>query len=168
MYREQVDFSRQLIKGKIVEMIFSQMLREAGNFTVLAFGYENILPELVQRQGDLKLKPTMDVVKSAPDFVVINNNTHDVHLIEVKYRREISKETVLEIADKIYSSWKPAHLFIATQKGFFYGKVSEIIEAGGNIHAFYHPNISKDIQAKYLHLIKEFIHVRDLENNDGD
>jgi len=41
------DFARNLVKGKIAETIFAQMLRETGSFTVLEFGYEKIIPDLV-------------------------------------------------------------------------------------------------------------------------
>ena len=34
-------FARNLVKGKIAETIFAQMLRETNQFTVLEFGYEN-------------------------------------------------------------------------------------------------------------------------------
>jgi hypothetical protein len=46
---DNVLFARNLVKGKIAETIFAQMLREAGDFTVLEFGYEKVIPELVQR-----------------------------------------------------------------------------------------------------------------------
>jgi len=38
-YAQQINFSEKLIKGRIAETIFEQILRDAGRFTVLAFGY---------------------------------------------------------------------------------------------------------------------------------
>src|SRR3989344_439418 len=101
----QIEFSRQLIKGKIAELIFEQMLRDAGCFTVLAFGYENILPELMRRQHDMKAEQTMEIIRRAPDFAVINNESHDVHLIEVKYRRSMNNAALLQVAERMFESW---------------------------------------------------------------
>ena len=42
-------FSHELIKGKIAELIFEMMFREAGRFTS-SFGYEYTLPEIAQYQ----------------------------------------------------------------------------------------------------------------------
>lgn len=153
----QAKFSEQLIKGKITELIFEQMLREAGAFTVLAFGYENILPELMHRQHDMKTEKTMEVIRRAPDFAVINNNTHDVHLIEVKYRRNMRPSEILSLANKMFESWKPSHLFLATPTGFYFDKVSDIIDQKGKIKPLVHKNISVALQERYLKLLNEFI-----------
>lgn len=153
----QTKFSEQLIKGKITELIFEQMLREAGGFTVLAFGYENILPELMHRQHDMKTEKTMEVIRRAPDFAVINNNTHDVHLIEVKYRKKMQSSEILILANKMYESWKPSHLFLATPTGFYFDKVSDIIDKKGKIQKLTHPQINDALQNRYLKLLNEFI-----------
>ena len=89
MNYDPIDFSKNLVKGRIAETLFEQMLRDTGLYTILAFGYENIIPELMHRQHDMKTEKTMEVIRRAPDFAVINNNTHDVHLIEVKYRKKM-------------------------------------------------------------------------------
>lgn len=150
-------FSKQLIKGRVAEIIFEQMLRDAGSFTVLSFGYENILPELMHRQSDLQLKETVEVIRRAPDFAVINNDTHDVKLIEVKYRRKLMQASVLSDALRMYSSWKPSYLFIATPEGFYFGKVEDIVKDDGVIKPLSHPNISKELTDKYLILMNEFL-----------
>ena len=155
--KNQTEFSRQLIKGKIAELIFDQMLREAGGFTVLAFGYENILPELMHRQHDMKVEQTMEVIRRAPDFAVINNKTHDVHLIEVKYRKQMRPAEVLLLTTRMYESWKPSYLFLATPKGFYFGKVGEIVEAKGKIKPLEHPHIGKPLQERYVKMLNEFI-----------
>jgi len=49
MNEKEITFSRNLVKGKIAETVFAQMLRSTGEFTVLEFGYEKIIPELVQQ-----------------------------------------------------------------------------------------------------------------------
>lgn len=73
MNHDSIDFSRNLVKGRIAETLFEQMLRDAGCFTILAFGYESVLPELAHRQNDLHAEETMEIIRRAPDFAVINN-----------------------------------------------------------------------------------------------
>lgn len=65
------NFARNLVKGKIAETIFAQMLRETRTFTVLEFGYEKIIPELVQ-QGYDENNIMLETLRTAPDFAVIN------------------------------------------------------------------------------------------------
>lgn len=161
-----INFSRQLIKGRIAEMVFEQMLRDAKCFTVLRFGYENILPELMHRQHDIKVEQTMEVIRSAPDFAVINNGTHDVHLIEVKYRHNMTAVDNLKIAERMYESWRPSYLFVATPSGFFFGKVADIIKDKGVIAPLRHKDISETLQHKYIELMKSFI--RADENSPDD
>ncbi|HPW34364.1 MAG TPA: hypothetical protein PK367_01215 [Candidatus Paceibacterota bacterium] len=163
MSYNQIDFSKKLIKGKIAETLFEQMLREAGCFTILAFGYESVLPELAQRQHDMHAKETMEIIRRAPDFAIINNETHDVHLIEVKYMMNPKTEWILCDAKKIYDSWKPSYLFLATPKGFFFDKAKTIVDNNGLISPFNHPQIPKELQDKYTALLNEFIVV---ESND--
>ncbi len=157
MTQTKIEFSKELIKGKIAEMIFEQMLRDAGCFTILAFGYENILPELMHRQQDMKTQETMEIIRRAPDFAVINNETHDVTLIEVKYRRNFTSRKVLEIAERMHDSWKPSYLFLATPECFYFDKAITITKEGGKIRPFEHKNIPQELQQKYLGLLNDFM-----------
>src|SRR3712207_7861809 len=45
-----MDFVRNLIKGKIAEIVFQHMFAEAEFCTVIPFGYETIVPQLAQYQ----------------------------------------------------------------------------------------------------------------------
>ncbi len=164
---KQTEFSRQLIKGKIAELVFEQMLREAGCFTVLAFGYENILPELMHRQHNMKAEMTMEVIRRAPDFAVINNDTHDVHLIEVKYRQKVNRIEILKLTSLMYESWKPSFLFLATPEGFYFGKVSDIVKNSGKIERLSHSKISDALQTRYIKLLNEFINRESKGTNKG-
>lgn len=157
MNNSQINFSKQLIKGRVAEIIFEQMLRDAGCFTVLSFGYENILPELMHRQDDLQMKETVEVIRRAPDFAVINNETHDVKLIEVKYRRNMTAKNVLRDANRMFASWKPSYLFIATPQGFYFGKVEDIVKNKGSIEPLKHPHISQELTDNYLKLLNKFL-----------
>jgi hypothetical protein len=151
-------FQHRLIQGKIVEHIFELMLREAGCFTVLAFGYENTLPELMQRHADMKkAAQTMEIIRRAPDFVVINNDNHEVHLIEVKYRSHARPKEVASLAAQMLVSWKPAYLFLATPSGFFFGKAADIVRDNGKIMPLVHKKIPPKMQSKYQALLAGFL-----------
>ena len=153
----QIDFSEKLIKGRIAETIFEQMLRDTDAFTILSFGYEKILPELAHHQHDVRLEDTMKIIKRAPDFAVINNDTHEVHLIEVKYLKQPRTEYILDDAKKMFQTWKPSYLFLATPNGFLFDKASEIIKNEGKMHKLEHVFIPQELQDKYTKLLNEFI-----------
>lgn len=158
MTQNPIDFSKQLVKGRIAETLFEQMLRDAGGFTILAFGYESVLPELAHRQHDLQAEETMEIIRRAPDFAVIDNKSHEVNLIEVKYRMNPRAENILNIASLMHDSWKPAYLFLATPMGFFYDKASDIIEQKGIIKKLNkYPQITDELQEKYIELLNQFI-----------
>jgi len=157
MKHDPILFSSNLVKGRIAETLFEQMLRDAGGFTILAFGYESVLPEHAHRQHDLQAEETMEIIRRAPDFAVINNDTHEVHLIEVKCMKRPTAERILTAARRMYESWKPSYLFLATPAGFFFDKASTIVESRGGIAALEHPHISAELQGKYVSLLNEFI-----------
>ena len=153
-----IHFTHQLIKGKIAELIFAQMVRGTGAYTILEFGYENTLPSLAQMYPKSKSSAaTMEIIKRAPDFTIINHQNKEVHLVEVKYMYEIRRSTVLSIAKKIEKSWKQATLFVATRNGFYFDTVSEIIQNKGEMKPFKHPKIPAKVQTKYVELLNEFI-----------
>lgn len=148
-------FARNLVKGKIAETVFAQMLRETKTFTVLEFGYEKVIPELVQ-QGYDQSNGIMQTLRSAPDFAVINQETKKVHLIEVKYLRIMNLEFILEHATRMAKTWNPSYLFVATLNGFHFGEINEIINNGGAIPKLHHSQIADELQAKYLKILIDF------------
>jgi len=150
-----IRFTKNLIKGKIAEIIFERMLREAKVFTVIHFGYEYILPELSRDKTVDKNNEAIDAIRTAPDFAVINNDTKKVHLIEVKFLSVFSKSTVLKYAKKMSASWNPSYIFLATKNGFYFDEISEIIEKKGDIAKLVHKNIPQKLQDKYLKLLIE-------------
>lgn len=156
MSYDQIDFSKNLIKGRIAETLFEQMLRDTGHFTILAFGYESVLPELAHRQNDIQAEETMEIIRRAPDFAVIDNKTHEVYLIEVKYMMNPKTEWILRDADRIYQSWKPSYLFLVTPEGFYFDKASDIVEKQ-KITKLEEEVIPKELQDKYIKLLNEFI-----------
>lgn len=64
---------------------------------------------------------------------------------------------MLKIAERMFESWKPSFLFIATQEGFYFGKVSDIVRDKGEIHPLEHKSIPKELQEKYIELLRVFI-----------
>lgn len=80
------------------------MLRETKSFTVLEFGYEKIIPELVQN-GQKNTGAIIETLRTAPDFAVIDKETKEVQLIEVKYQRNLNYRRILKYAERMHQSW---------------------------------------------------------------
>ncbi|OGZ13842.1 MAG: hypothetical protein A2942_02800 [Candidatus Lloydbacteria bacterium RIFCSPLOWO2_01_FULL_50_20] len=150
-----VSFARNLVKGKIAETLFAQMLRETGHFTVLEFGYEKIVPELVS-EGFSEDKGTLETLRTSPDFAVINKVTKEVRLIEVKYQHVLNQGYVYRYAHRMSESWNPSFLFIATNEGFYFDDVKTICENEGKISSLEHPHIPKELQEQYLQILRDF------------
>lgn len=152
-----IEYSKKLAKGRIAETIFEQMLRDAEAFTILEFGYEKVLPELAHRMKDTNAEETMKIIRRAPDFAVIDNTSHEVFLIEVKYMMHPNERYILGAAQKIYDYWKPAYLFLATPKGFYFDKASEIINNQGKVGFSSNLKIPLKLQEDYRDLLNELI-----------
>lgn len=152
----QKDFSKQLIKGKIAEMVFDQMFREAGKYTVIPFGYESIVPELMQYTKQTEYKALLENIRNAPDFALVSHNPKEVFLVEIKYRSKIDLEEIKRSADDICERWKLAWLFVATPDGFYFDACTDIVESG-RMTPLTHEYMDKDLQEKYVALLKEFI-----------
>ena len=155
MKNNEVKFARNLVKGKIAETVFAQMLRSTGEFTVLEFGYEKIIPELLGR-GVGQDDEMVEALRAAPDFAVINTKTKEVHLIEVKYRKSFSNSSVLSIAKRMSVSWNPSYLFLVTVDGFYFGEVKSIIKRKGKIDLLVHKQIPKNTQENFLKILNDF------------
>lgn len=152
-----VEFSEQLIKGKIAELIFSQMFRNSKKFTVIPFGYENTFPEIAQYAYMADNTQVLDTIRSAPDFALVSHDKRDVYLVEVKYRSFVDEKHIKEIAEKIQDRWKSVQLFIATPKGFYFGDCAEVAENNGVISNLDTNWVSEDVQQEYVKLLNEFI-----------
>ena len=148
-------FARNLVKGKIAETVFAQMLRQSGEFTVLEFGYEKIIPQFIQN-GRKEDNEMIETLRTAPDFAVINHKTREVRLVEVKYMQSLRQEYVLKFAERMHTSWNPSDLFVATLDGFYFDEINEIIKNKGAISPLQHSQISEEIQNQYLQIIRDF------------
>lgn len=150
------DFTKNFIKGKIAEIIFDQMFREEGRFTVIPFGYDRTLPELAQYAKEAEYQQVIDNIRSAPDFALVSKDRKQVFLIEVKYRAKIDMDNLKEIAEKIEEKWQLVWMFVCTPEGFYFNRTTVIIKEekliplGDNW-------ISQKNQEKYLKLLNKFI-----------
>jgi hypothetical protein len=152
-----IEFSEQLIKGKIAELIFSQMFRNSNKFTIIPFGYENTFPEIAQYAFMADNTQVLDTIRSAPDFALVSHDKREVYLVEVKYRSFLDNKHVKEIAEKIQNRWKSVQLFIATPTGFYFGNCSDILSSNGLISNLDMTWVSESDQREYVRLLNEFI-----------
>jgi hypothetical protein len=152
------DFSKQLIKGRIAETIFEQMFCDAGDYTVIPFGYEKTVPEIARQNKlsrSLIAQKVIDNIRTAPDYVVIFPDKKTIFLVEVKFESKLNIDTIKEIAKKQSERWDPSWLFVATLNGFYFGECSRILQHG-KILPLEEAKVSKEIQNKYLKLLGEF------------
>ena len=103
MNEKEISFSRNLVKGKIAETVFAQMLRSTGEFTVLEFGYEKIIPELVQ-QGDKENNDMVETLRTAPDFAVINKKKKNNNRLKMAFYENRRKTIPLSILGFLFEN----------------------------------------------------------------
>jgi hypothetical protein len=152
----QKELANNFIKGKIGEIVFDQMFREEGRFTVIPFGYERTLPEIAQYAKEAKYQQVVDNIRSAPDFALVSQNKKQVFLVEVKYRSKIDMEELKEVAEKIEDRWKLVWMFVCTPDGFYFDRTSKVIEKE-NLTPLKDGWVNKQIQDKYLDIVNKFI-----------
>ena len=152
-----IAFTHELIKGKIAEIIFEQMIHSTKGYTILEFGYEKVVRQLAKERKNENAKDTIEIIRRAPDFAVINEKTHDITLIEVKYMNDPKESRVLRSAKDIKKSWKRASLFVASPAGFYFDSVDDIISNKGQIKDFKHTSVPEKKMAEFLDLLNEFI-----------
>jgi hypothetical protein len=150
------DFIKHLIKGKIAEIIFEEMFRESGKYTILRSGYEYTLPELAQYQHLTEVKAVMENIRNAPDFVLVSEDKTEVHLVEVKYRASRSREELKKIAEQTLKAWNPCWLFVASPDGFFFEPCNMVASKHGEIGLLFEKWVTLPIQKSYLSLLNEF------------
>ena len=155
MTTKNLQFAWNLVKGKIAETIFAQMLRETGQFTVLEFGYEKIIPDLVG-QGYEENDALVETLRTAPDFAVIDHNSRSVHLVEVKYMRVINAAYVLKDAERMHKAWNPSYLFIASLQGFYFDEISTVIKNNGALAPLPTVQVPEGLQKTYLKILQDF------------
>jgi hypothetical protein len=151
------EFTRNLIKGKIAEVVFQQMFREQGDYTIIPFGYEYTIPQLTQCQNaNRQAKRVINNIKHAPDFALVSSNSQNVYLVEVKYMREYSEKYALDDAQYQKERWDPSWIFIATLNGFYFDSCAGIIYKEGKAEKLSDKWVGEDIRNQNLELLREF------------
>lgn len=150
-------YTEDLIKGKVIEVIFEEMFRVSEEFIIIPLGYEHTTPILAQFQHHAQIKEVLANIRSAPDFALISQDKKSVFLVEVKYRNGFTHEDILEIAKETITRWNPCFIFVASKDNFYFSPCSSIINKNGEIESLRESWIKKEIQSNYLNLLKEFI-----------
>jgi hypothetical protein len=151
----EIDFSRNLIKGKITEVIFEQMIREEKKYTVIPFGYEHTMPMLAQYQHLVEVKHIIKNISEAPDFALISEDKSKLFLVEVKYQTKLDIKKLNEYAENLLKKWDCPWLFVATPDGFYCG-MSDWIVKEKIINELSEKWVTKERQNEYLKLLNEF------------
>ncbi len=150
-------FVKDLIKGKIAEIIFEQMFRESGRYTILHSGYEYTLPELAQYQHLAEIRAVIENIRNAPDFVLVSQDKKEVHLVEVKYRAHRHPDNLKEICEDTLKVWNPCWLFVASPDGFFFEPCNSVLNNNGHIGPLVNEKfVEPQIRDEYLKLLNEF------------
>ena len=152
-----LEFTNHLIRGKIAEVIFQQMFREQGGYTIIPFGYEYTVPQLSQcTNSNRHAKRVIDNIKHSPDFALVSRDTQDVYLVEVKFRRRYSKRHASEEANLQKERWDPSWIFYATLHDFYFDSCSSIVYNQGKAKSLSEKWIKSDIQQGYLEILRDF------------
>ena len=147
-------FIKDLVKGKIAEIIFEQMFRESGRYTILHSGYEYTLPELAQYQHLAEIKAVIENIRNAPDFVLISQDKKEVYLVEVKYRSHLNRQDLKEICEETVKTWNHCWLFVASPDGFFFEPCHTVINNDGRIGTLVNEKfVDHGIRDQYLKLL---------------
>ena len=150
-----IDFSRKLVKGRIVEVIFEQMIREEEPYTVIPFGYEHTMPTLAQYRHISEVQKVMDNISDAPDFALISEDKTKIYLVEVKYQRNLNLEEILNCCEKLLKRWESPWIFVATLKQFYCAPCHSV-KNNNDIGILPESWVKKERQEEYLKLLHEF------------
>ena len=154
MKQTHEEFIKDLVKGKIAEIIFEQMFRESGRYTILHSGYEYTLPELAQYQHLAEIKAVIENIRNAPDFVLISQDKREVYLVEVKYRTHRYPEDLKRICEETQKTWHPCWLFVASPDGFFFEPCSMVLANNGIIGPLWNEKfVEPQVRDEYLKLL---------------
>lgn len=149
------EFARDLIKGKIAEVIFERMLREEERYTVIPFGYEYTVPMLAQYRHYVEIPKIIDNISEAPDFVLISESKTKVYLIEVKYQNILDIRSLKQYSDELLKRWEYPWIFVATPKGFYCDLCSNI-SRDSRINDLSDNWVAAERREKFLELLNEF------------
>ncbi|MFA6603386.1 MAG: hypothetical protein WCT10_00925 [Patescibacteria group bacterium] len=154
-FSDEISYARKLIRGRIAEVLFEQMIRKEGRYTVIPFGYEHTLPTLAQYRHFVEIEQVINNISDAPDFVLISSNKKEVYLVEVKYQTRFDIEQIVAHASKLLDRWNPSWLFVATPEAFYCSPCS-VIAGEQRIGKLTDGWVETSRQSEYLKLLGEF------------
>ncbi len=152
---EKIEFARNLIKGRIAEVVFEQMMRLKDEYDIIPFGYEYTMPTLMQHRDKADIQKIIDNIADAPDFVLISKDKTKIYLVEVKYRKDIQITDIKEVANKLIDRWEYPWLFVATPHGFKCDLCDNIVKKNF-IADMSESWATKETQDDFLKLLNEF------------
>lgn len=156
-------FLKNLIKGKAAEVIVFEMFQEINRFTVVPFGSEMVIPDLLKIEKTEAVQNALTRLRQRPDFSIIDTETGMHFLTEVKYRENPTPALMLTLAKELHEVWPTAYLCVVTPLGFFFESCVEIMRHEGDIVVMDSSIIPDEIQDKYLKIVNETIRQKDGE-----
>ncbi len=151
-----IEFSRKLIKGRIAEVVFEQMIREESRYAVIPFGYEHTMPTLAQYRDMVQVQHVINNISDAPDFALISEpDKSKLYLVEVKYQKNLNINDLKKYAEKLIARWEYPWIFVATPTGFYCGLCEDIIKEE-RINPLSDNWVAKERRDAYLDLLNEF------------
>ncbi len=97
--------SESMLKGRMAETLFEEMMRQAGNI-VYRFGYEAIVQNLTQLEERFdRYSEVGERIRAIPDFIVIDK-TGKPEFVEVKFRWKLEfRDSDIVRFEKIEKWW---------------------------------------------------------------
>src|SRR5262245_19260332 len=92
-------FIKDLVKGKIAEIIFEQMFRESGRYTILHSSYKNTHNEHAQYHQLVEINAVNKNISNAQDFDLVSQDKREIYLEEVKYRTRRNQEDLKKVCE---------------------------------------------------------------------
>jgi hypothetical protein len=149
-----IQFTEQLIKGRIVETIFEMMFGNLEGCKLSRYGIEYTSPDLLKKDVRFANVELLEKLGNSPDFVFIKNN--NITFVEVKYRHQFVDENVFNIVLPLIKNWDQAWLFLASNSGFYFDSVLEIYKNQGVIKPLSPDLIPLETQKEYLEILNKF------------
>ena len=155
-----------MIKGRIAEAIVEDMFNNMG-MKVVRFGYENVIPELANKNNLIKGR-IADELRGMPDFIVVDPKTNYAYYIEVKYRKNGTFEFKKEY------KYPNAFVILVTPKGILVSEAKEVMENSNsfvylNKHKVISKIVDRDIVVQYIEFVKKYFasDLEDLKSNSN-
>ncbi|MBI5708753.1 MAG: hypothetical protein HZC42_00360 [Candidatus Eisenbacteria bacterium] len=89
-----------VLKGHVAQAILHTALERVG-YRVCRLGIEELLPELRSKAGDALRGGLPERLRFLPDFLVIDPETSEAYLVEVKFRSRLSEESIRLLCQEV-------------------------------------------------------------------